>query len=412
MLVTQHYTPEPHDQSADLARELAARGHQVQVITSFPSHPLGRTYEGWRQRLWREQDEDGVLVTRIPQYPDHSRSTLRRAAYYLSFVIMAVTIGLWRSRANDVVLVYQAAAPVNLAGWALSRWWRSPMVIHVVDLWPDSLEAAGVRCGETLTGLIRRFTSWAYRAAARVVVITPGYAARLVERGLAAERVREIPMWSRLRLPEVERRPNDNRGGFRVVYAGAIGPCQDLGVLVEAAQRLRSDPRVAIWVVGDGAEREALAKRAAASGLNNLRFIGPVPTDEVGATLQSSDSLLLHLRSNDMSRVSIPSKLIDYLAAERPVIAAIEGCSADLVRSRGCGLVVPPNDSGALAAAIRRLANEPELAAGCRDAARATHATVFGRERGVTAFEEILSEAAGASAAQPRASPAHSKQAA
>lgn len=175
LILTQYYSPEPTFKFADLARGLRERGHDVQVITGFPCYPLGRIYSGYRQSLYQQETVDGIDVTRLPQWPDHSRSILRRVLYYFSFALSAATIGLWRARQADVILVYQSAFPVGLAAWVISRVKRIPYVCDVVDLWPESVAATGFMRNRFALGIIRAIVKFVYRGAERINVITEGY---------------------------------------------------------------------------------------------------------------------------------------------------------------------------------------------------------------------------------------------
>lgn len=394
LMLTQYYAPEPHDKFTGLARGLADRGVEVQVLTGFPCYPLGRTYDGWRQRVWATELDRGVEVVRLPQLPDHSRSAVRRALYYLSFALSAATIGLWRSRPADVVLVYQAALPVGIAGWWLSLWRRAPLVLDVVDLWPESVAASGIARGRWLMRAIGAVADFVYARARRVCVITEGYRRNLLARGVPADKLSVLHMWGERDgagptapppgLPDVARRP------FVAMYTGATGPCQGLEAVLDAAALLGDDPRIGFVLVGDGVSLVELQARAAALGLTNLAFVGRRPRGELRSWVERADALLLCLKSDPMSDVSIPSKTIDYLAAGKPVVAAIEGETARLIEENGCGLVSAPGDPAALAASIRAYANDPAAAAAAGLRAKAVAARLFDRHRQIDRFDAML----------------------
>ncbi len=368
LMLTQYYHPEPHDQFTSLAKKLVELGHEVQVLTGFPCYPRGRTYDGWRQQLYKEAVEDGVSVVRLPQVPDHSRNALRRAWYYLSFALSAATIGLWRSRPADVVLVYQAALPVGLAGWLISLWRRAPLILNVVDLWPESVAASGMLRSRAALWLIEQVVSFTYARARRICVITEGYRDRLVSRGVPAGKIAVVRMWGRedgaqgrREFQEAEWPAGVTADSFVVLYTGAMGPCQGLGATLRAAELLKTDPRFALVLVGDGVCLEDLQSQARETGLRNVHFVGRRPRCELPAWLCRADAVLLTLKSDPMSAVSIPSKTVDYLASGKPILAMIDGETADLVSGYGCGVAISPGDAGGLADAIRRLERRPVL---------------------------------------------------
>jgi lipopolysaccharide/colanic/teichoic acid biosynthesis glycosyltransferase/glycosyltransferase involved in cell wall biosynthesis len=365
LILTQYYPPEPAVKFADLARGLCDRGHEVQIITGFPCYPKGQTYQGFRQRLYQEEMVDGAAVTRIPQFPDHSNSAIRRAMYYLSFALSAVTIGLWRARRADVILVYQSAMPIGLAAWVISRVKRAPYVLDVVDLWPESVSATGMIRNRLALGLIRAMMKFIYQGAHRINVITQGYWQNLVDLGVRKEKLSLIYCWPGSELfdplpPDPVVAAKEHLAGrFNIVYAGAMGVVQDLGVVLEAAELLRDLPEVQFVMIGDGVKHAELTAEAQRRCTKNVRFYGRRPAADVRQIYPWADALLAHLKSDPMSRISIPSKTFAYLAAGRPILMAVEGESADLVERHKCGIAVPPSDSQALADAVRALIQLP-----------------------------------------------------
>lgn len=397
LMLTQYYAPEPHDKFTSLALGLTARGHEVQVLTGFPCYPFGKTYPGWRQRLYSEETTGGVRVTRIPQLPDHSNSAARRALYYLSFALSAATLGFWRARRADVVLVYQAALPVGFAGWLLSVFKRSPLVLDVVDLWPESVAASGMMKNGRLLRWIESAAKMLYRHATHICLITKGYRDRLVEMGVDVQKLSVLYMWGHDPGAVATSRTSESLAeGERFVcaYAGAMGPCQGLGTLLEAADRLRGRRDIAFALIGDGIAYQGLVEEAEKRGLDNVRFLGRRPRGELPNLLGQADALVLHLKSDPMSVLSIPSKTIDYLACGKPLLAAIDGETAQLIKDNGCGLATPAEDAAALADAIVALADDPNQAAAMGRAALKTHHTLFNRERQIDRFDEVLREVA------------------
>jgi glycosyltransferase involved in cell wall biosynthesis len=365
LILTQYYAPEPVDKVVDLARGLCALGHNVQVITGFPCYPYGRTYDGYRQSLYREETVDGALVTRIPQIPDHSKSVWKRALYYVSFAISAMTIGLWRAKRADVILVYQSALPIGLAAWVLSCAKRIPFVLDVVDLWPESVAASGMMKNGLALRMIRRVASFIYRRANRIHVITEGYRETLIRMGVPPEKIEVIYHWppdgkfDRV-APDREFAASEGLAGrFNILFAGTMGPCQHLETVVEAAQRLRDVPEVQFVLAGDGVEYTRLVHLAETLKLDNVRFLGRRSPEDVAKMYALADLLLVHLKSDPMSRVSIPSKTFAYMASGRPLLMAVEGEAGRLVQKHRCGVSIPPSDPEAMSAAIRGVAQTP-----------------------------------------------------
>lgn len=365
LMLTQYYAPEPHDKWRELAGKLREQGHEVEVLTGFPCYPQGKLYPGYRQSLRGEETIDDVRVVRVPQSPDHSRSAVRRAWYYLSFALSAATLGLFRTQRPDVILVYQSALPVGFAAWVLSLFKRAPYVLDVADLWPESLAASGMITHPWLLRLVRWGAKIVYARAEQINVITEGYRESLIAMGVASEKINLVYYWPKTgQFDPPTRDPGFSEregfaGRFSVVYAGTIGPCQDLDTALSAAASLRDLPDVQIVLVGDGIERERLEERTRRECLDNVRFLGRRDPHEVAQMFVASDLLLVHLKPDSMSRLSIPSKTFACMASGRPLLMAVEGEASRIVEAQECGEVVSPSDPQQLADAIRRHRDRP-----------------------------------------------------
>jgi len=203
-----------------------------------------------------------------------------------------------------------------------------------------------------------------YRHADRVIVNSPGFIDHVTIRG--ARWVELIPngadpaMFDPQGHGEQFRQENNLNNHFVAMYAGAHGPSNDLGVVLEAAEELIGTPEIKFVLVGDGKEKTQLQAQAAARHLNNLLFIPPVPKNRMAEVLAASDACIAILKPLDLYKTTYPNKVFDYMAASRPVVLAIDGVMRAVVEEAGAGIAVPPGDSHALAVAIRDLAANRE----------------------------------------------------
>ncbi|MBI3697013.1 MAG: glycosyltransferase family 4 protein [Acidobacteria bacterium] len=202
LIVSHYYPPEPDPRLNVLGPALAKRGHEVTALTGFPNYPRGEIYPGYRQRLWRCEELGGVRVVRLPLYPDHGYSALRRALNFLSFTASATLLGPALSGPADIMLVAHApvtaAVPAAVIGWMR----RVPFVYEVQDMWPETLRSTGVANNSILVGALARAGDFAYRRAAAITVISPGFKRNLIGKGVPAEKIQVIPtraIWDRRR---------------------------------------------------------------------------------------------------------------------------------------------------------------------------------------------------------------------
>jgi hypothetical protein len=192
LMVSQWFDPEPAFKGLPFAKALKSRGHDVRVLTGFPNYPEGRLYPGYRVKPLQREAMEGIPVLRVPLYPSHDASALRRTANYLSFALSAAAIGGFASGPADVMYVYHPPATVALPAMVIGRAHRIPFVYDIQDLWPDTLAATGMMGNALLLKAVDRWCRWTYRAASRIVVLSPGFKAKLVERGVPREKIEEI----------------------------------------------------------------------------------------------------------------------------------------------------------------------------------------------------------------------------
>ena len=189
LLLTQWFEPEPTFKGLTFAKALRDAGMEVEVLTGFPNYPIGRLYPGYRIRLIQHEEIEGINVTRVPLYPSHDRSVLRRIANYLSFAISAFIYGAFFARKVDVIYAYHPPLSVGAVAVLLKflRGWR--VVLDVQDLWPDTLRATGMLNNERVLSMIGSAAGLIYRWTDVVVVLSKGFQDRLISRGVPRAKV-------------------------------------------------------------------------------------------------------------------------------------------------------------------------------------------------------------------------------
>ena len=394
LLLTQWFDPEPAFKGMPFAQKLMDRGHEVEVLTGFPNYPEGKLYPGYRLRFWQRESVKGVSIVRMPLYPSHDRSALRRAWNYLSFAITATLLGPALVRRPDVIYAYHPPGTVGLPALALGRWFGVPVVYDVQDLWPDTITATGMLLSGPATRLLDRFCRFVYRHADRVVALSPGLGRTLIERGVNADRLSVIYNWAP-ELPSTPTRTPRSDGKFRVVFAGNLGIAQGLDAVLDAAGLCDvTVPGVEFHFVGCGVDMDRLQRRAVEMRLANVQFLEWQPPAAIRAILEEAGALLVHLKDDPLFAITIPSKTQAYLAAGRPIVMAVRGDAADLVIQAGAGILAEPENPASIAAAVRQLVAMP---AEDRDrmgqSAKAFYDRELAIDRAVDKFDSVFRDA-------------------
>ena len=368
LLVSHYFPPEtgaPQARLSALARTWAADGDAVTVLTGMPNHPTGVLPPEYRGAIRRRERADGYRIVRTWLYATPNEGIVRKTMGHLSFMASSVLLG-WRVTGRADVVVVSSPTFFSIASaWLLARLKRARLVVEVRDLWPAIFVDLGVLTNRRIIRLLERMELAAYAAADVVIVVSDGFRANLIARGVPAEKVHTIrngvvaesfPAGSRPD-PEIRARLGAGGGECLVLYAGTHGISQGLPDVVAAARQLEDAP-VRMAFVGEGADKARLTQRVAELGVSNITLLPGVPHDQMPALLAAADICLVPLRDLPLFATFIPSKMFEYLAAGRPVIGAVTGESAQILTEAGA-VVVPPGDASALATAVRALAADP-----------------------------------------------------
>jgi glycosyltransferase involved in cell wall biosynthesis len=348
----------------EMARYLTSQGHRVTVVTGQVNYLTGeRTASGWVQK---QTDDHGVVIYRCYTYAAWHRSFFHRILSFFSFTVSSFFVGLF---VPEVDLVWGTSPPIfqGLTAWALARLKRKPFIFEVRDLWPYFAIAVGVLRNRFLILLARWFERFLYRGADQVVINSPGFEDHIRERG--ARHIALVPngvdvsMFDPADDGVAFRQAHDLEGVFVVMYAGAHGMSNDLGVVIEAADRLRDQKNLAFVFIGDGKEKGALMMKAAALKLSNIYFLPPTSKNNITRALAAADACIAILKPIDAYKTTYPNKVFDYMAAGRPILLAIDGAIRSVVEEAGAGIFVRPGYPQALAGAINVLESDPDLCA-------------------------------------------------
>jgi glycosyltransferase involved in cell wall biosynthesis len=247
---------------------------------------------------------------------------------------------------------------IGLPAWLIGLLQGIPFVHEIQDMWPETLEATGMVSQRWMLKMVSRLAMWLNRRAARIRVISPGFRRNLIEKGVPAEKIRVISNWVDTELfhPAEPNRALSEKHGlagrFNVMYAGNIGLAQGLETFLKAAELLRDLPEVQFLIVGDGPDGERIRSIAQERRIENVKFLGRFPMEEMPGIQALADVLVVHLRDDALFRITIPHKMFACMACAKPVLMAIDGDGADIIRSAGAGLACPSGNPQAMADAV------------------------------------------------------------
>lgn len=361
LIVSQYFWPE-NFRVNDLAVDLVKKGHSVTVLTGIPNYPDGQVFDAYKKDANLFATFDGVNIFRVPIIT-RGKGSLRLVCNYLSFVLTACVIGPWllRRREFDVVFVNQLS-PITVALPAAFIAWmkKAPMVMWVLDLWPHTLQAVGIITSRRLLHIMNVLVSYIYRRCDLVLTQSKSFIAVIREMAPEGLRIEYMPSWAEEVFQDIAMSPVPEipvaKDSFDVMFAGNIGEAQDFPCILGAAEILKPYLNIRWLIVGDGRMRKWVEEEVRRRGLSSqVLLLGRFPVERMPSFFKSAHALLVTLQDKPIFGMTIPGKVQSYLSAGRPLVAALNGEGALLIKESGAGYVVPSGDAVKLADAVLRL---------------------------------------------------------
>lgn len=404
LLIIIQYPPDVNSTGllmSQLFGVLRERGHEVDVITTFPHYEHFRVWDEYRGKLFERDELDEMSVLRTWVYASGTKQNmLRRLTSYLSFNFLAMVAGVFRRRRYDAIFCTNGSFFTGLTGTLIGRLKGAPVVYNVQDLYPDVPVRAGQLNNKWAIRGLELIEGFMYRVASRLAVITPSFKENIVSKGVDPAKITIIPNFVDTEF--IRPLPKDNdfsrkyglSDRFVVSHAGNIGYAYDLDTLLEAAALVAMAGHaddVLFLIVGDGVARPELEEKAASMELNNVCFLGFQPYEDLPQMRAASD-VHVSLYKWGSSSYSMPSKVYEIMASGRPLLASGDPDSDvwNLVNATGCGICVEPEDEQELADAVLKLYRNEELRQAMGRRGRQQAEENYSKEAVATQYEQLL----------------------
>lgn len=360
LLVSPHFYPE-NFKCNDVAFELSRRGHEVTVLSDIPNYPAGHFFPGYGLFRRRRERVGGVEVVRVAVVPRGNARPLRLMLNYASFVLTgtAWAAGLMLTRRFDAVLVHETSPiTVGIPALLVKKWQHIPLYFWVLDLWPESLTAAGGVRNRRVLLLFAKLARTLYRHSRRILISSRGFEESICAKGPFRERIEYFPNWPDKAFASHTDYPLPHMPeGFVMMFAGNIGEAQDFESLMAAALLLREERAIHFVLVGDGRKKPWVDRFVREHSLQaTVHCLGRHPLESMPKFFDCADAMIVSLKDEPIFKLTAPAKIQAYMSAGKPILGMISGEGSRLIAEARCGMAVEAGQAEAFAGIVRRMA--------------------------------------------------------
>jgi glycosyltransferase involved in cell wall biosynthesis len=366
-IFTNHFFPEDFKVN-DIAFSLAKTGFDVTVVTAVPDYPKGKFFDGYGWFKKNREIVNGCRCIRLPVIPRGNGNGFRLALQYFSFWFSSSAFSFFHKffcRYDAVFVHLTSPFFVALSALHLKKFQKIPMIFWLLDLWPESVTAAAGIKNPLILKPLERQVKKVFDGCEKILIGSRGFEKSILQKGDYKNKIEYFPNWCETisssanfeKYKNVEPFCFLNENDFVILFAGNLGESQNLDFVLEAAEKLRQNENIKFIFLGDGRAKKNLVQKSSEKNLleKNVFFPGKFPVESMPFFMSKASVLLVSLKDNFIFNSTVPAKVQFYMAQEKPILAALNGDGADLIREADCGFAVNSGDEKNLAETILKI---------------------------------------------------------
>lgn len=350
LFLTDNFPPEvnaPATRTYEHCVEWVKQGVEVTVITGAPNFPEGKVYSGYQNKMYDSELMDGIKVIRVWTYISENKGFLKRTVDYISFAVSSFIAGLFVK--SDIIVATSPQFFTALSGRTLSFWKKTPWVMEVRDLWPESIKTVGAM----KENLIIKYFEWqekrCYRSAHKIICVTDSFKIEIIKKGISPSKIEVVKNGANLKMfqPATKNyeliKSLNLEGEIILGYIGTHGMAHKLDFLMECAKKL-INTKYHFLFIGSGAEKENLLKKQKLENITNVTLLDAVAKNEIKNYLSILDVSLINLKKDKLFKTVIPSKIFENSAMGIPILLGVDGEARAIVEEYKAGLFYEPEN--------------------------------------------------------------------
>ena len=362
LIFTNHFYPENFKVN-DIAFHLAEKGHKVTVLTALPDYPQGKFHKGYGLFKKRREIVNGVKIIRMPLIPRGKGGGGRLILNYLSLLLCSIfyALGLALFTKFDKILVHHTSpVTIGIPAVIVKKIQRVPIVFWNLDLWPESLIAAGGVRNKAIISGVEKIVKFIYNNSDKILISSEGFKESILEKGDYHSKIEYFPNWAE-EIFESNQLVADSKlpslpEGFKIMYAGNVGEAQNLEMLMQVALKLKNYTEIKWIIVGDGRKLQFIKDLVKDNQLEKTVYLlGRFPFEYMPAFYKKADAMFLSLKDDEIFRLTVPARLQSYMACSKPVLAMINGEAANIISKSNSGFVTESEDINGFADKVLKM---------------------------------------------------------
>lgn len=359
LFISHFYPPESGAASkriSGLARNLKRLGHNVEVLTGFPSYPTGIKEPEYKGKFYMEDKIDDIKIYRYCVFSSPKRTKVNRALNYFTFMLSSMLFAFKRKK-YDVIIASSPPIFIGISACFISYIKKIPLVFDIRDIWPDiAYEMGAIDKKSLVYRILDSLSNFIYKKSKMITVVTKGKKKKLISKGIEENKIKVISNGFDKEFSENDIdieliRKYNLEEKFTLVYAGLIGLAQGIEMIIDTAEMLQGYKDIQFLIIGDGPEKVTLEKDLSKRNIKNVIFTGLMAHEKIYTFLKYSKASIVPL-INDNLQDSVPTKMLESLGAGCPVILSAKGESEGILLESKGGICINPNDSNALKESI------------------------------------------------------------
>lgn len=358
LIVSQYFYPENFKVN-DIAFDFVKKGHEVTVLTGKPNYPQGSFFKGYSFFKKRKETINGVNVIRVPIIPRFNGSSKYLVLNYLSFIFFSFFAVNFRIKGGFDVIFSHLPSPLTSAipGIWLKRKFKAPLILWVLDLWPESISANSNIKGGILLKTLKKVIQHIYNNTDKILVSSRAFKISIVKNfNIEEKKIDYFPNWAEdifIKKNNIEQTIPELPEGFNVMFAGNLGESQDFESILKAAKLTKNTIN---WIiVGDGRKADWIRKEIKKQVLTNVCLLGRFPLNTMPSFFKKADMMLVSLKDEPTFALTIPAKIQAYMASGKIIIGMLNGEGKNLINNSGSGIAVSAGKSQELSNKVLRI---------------------------------------------------------